>query len=196
MSKVWVKPVVLENDWVRLEPVRVDHAADLAQVANLDIFRYFVTLQPRSCDEKGMTDFIERSILLPKMLPFATIDKHSGRAVGMTSYLDIRSEHKGIEIGYTWIGPEFQKTKVNPAAKLLQLAHAFDILGANRVQLKTDSRNLQSQGAMEKMGAQKEGILRQHLVMPDGHLRDTVMYSILPNEWPEVKKKLLERLGS
>src|SRR4051812_10355215 len=121
MSDPWVQPVVLENEWVRLEPVAERHAEDLSRVATLDTFRHFVTLQPVSCDMEGMADFIRRSLLVPNMLPFATIEVSSGRAVGMTSYLDIRAAHLGLEIGYTWLAPEVRGTKVNPAAKLLQL---------------------------------------------------------------------------
>jgi RimJ/RimL family protein N-acetyltransferase len=109
--------------------------------------------------------------------------------------MDIRPKHMGLEIGTTWIGRAHQGTKVNPESKLLLLAHAFERLGCERVQLKTDGRNLQSQHAIEKLGAVKEGVLRKHMIMPDGFVRDTVMYSIVAAEWPDVKRGLEARLA-
>ena len=121
--------------------------------------------------------------------------RDTGQAVGVSSYTDVRPEHRGLEIGGTWIGRTYQRTAVNPECKYLMLRHAFENLGAVRVQLKTDSRNTQSQRAIEKLGAQKEGVLRKHIILPDGYVRDTVMYSITVEEWPEVRVGLEDRLG-
>ena len=113
----------------------------------------------------------------------------------MTSYLDIRPRDLGVEIGFTWIAASCQRTAVNPESKYLLLRHAFDDQKAQRVQLKTDLRNVQSQKALEKLGAVREGVLRKHMMRPDGHLRDTVMYSIIAEEWPQVCAGLEARLG-
>jgi ribosomal-protein-alanine N-acetyltransferase len=109
--------------------------------------------------------------------------------------LDIRPEHRGLEIGFTWIGKPYHGTQVNPECKYLLLRHAFDDQQAIRVQLKTDLRNLQSQRAIEKLGAVREGVLRKQMIRPDGYLRDTVMYSVTAEEWPGVRARLEERLG-
>jgi RimJ/RimL family protein N-acetyltransferase len=127
-------------------------------------------------------------------LPFAVIYLKSGRAVGATRYLNISSQHRHLEIGGTWYGVEYQGTAVNREAKYLLLQHAFEILGCVRVQLKTDARNQRSQRAIERLGATREGILRHDTITPEGYLRDSVYYSILDREWPEVKKNLEGRL--
>ena len=129
------------------------------------------------------------------MVPFAQVLIESGRAIGGTTYMDIQHANRGVEIGSTWIGRAHHGTRVNPEAKYLLLRHAFEEQGAIRVQLKTDSRNLQSQRAIEKLGAVKEGILRNHMIMPDGHYRHTVMYSLTDDEWPAAKARLEARLG-
>ena len=127
-------------------------------------------------------------------LPFAVIHLESGKAIGCTRYLEIHPEHRNLEIGGTWYGAPYQGTGVNTEAKYLLLHHAFEILGCIRVQLKTDLRNVRSQRAIERIGAQKEGILRDHMILPDGTIRSSVYYSILKTEWPDVKAMLEERL--
>jgi ribosomal-protein-alanine N-acetyltransferase len=121
--------------------------------------------------------------------------KETGKAAGTTSYLEIRPEHRGLEIGYTWIGKEYQGTHVNPENKYILLRHAFETLGAIRVQLKTDGRNNQSQRAMAKLGLKFEGILRNHVILPDGFYRASVMFSATIEEWPELKAQIEARLG-
>ena len=113
----------------------------------------------------------------------------------MTCYLDIRPQDRALEIGFTWIGKPYQRTPVNPECKYLLFRHAFDDQQAVRVQLKTDLRNVQSQRAIEKLGAVREGVLRKHMIRPDGYMRDTVMYSVTADEWPEVRARLEKRLG-
>jgi RimJ/RimL family protein N-acetyltransferase len=110
--------------------------------------------------------------------------------VGSTRYLDIRAKHRGLEIGGTWYDVAYQRTGVNTECKFLLLRHAFEVLQCARVQLKTDLRNERSQRAIERIGAMREGVLRNHVIMPDGYLRSTVMYSITHEEWPEVKSRL------
>jgi RimJ/RimL family protein N-acetyltransferase len=125
-------------------------------------------------------------------LPFAVIDLESERAIGMTRFLEIRPAHRSLEIGGTWYAPQFQRTAVNTECKYMLLKHAFEDQACIRVQFKTDSRNIRSQQALERIGATKEGILRNHLITPEGHFRDSVYYSILDSEWPTVKQ-MLER---
>lgn len=191
-----VMPVVLEGTEVRLEPVEKRHAADLAEAFEMEFFRYFPTIRPAAETEEAFIEFITAVQALPNTLGFAIIKLPENRAVGMTTYMDIRQGHRGLEVGMTWLAKAHQGTRVNPEAKLLLLTHAFEVLGCERVQLKTDARNLQSQRAIEKMGAKKEGVLRSHLVMPDGLMRDSVMYSVIKEEWPGVKEGLLARLAA
>ena len=129
-------------------------------------------------------------------LPFVAVHLASGRVAGATRYLNIMPTDRGLEIGGTWYGTDFQRTAVNTECKYLLLTHAFETLGAIRVQLKTDSRNERSQRAIERIGGVREGVLRNHMILPDGYFRHSVFYSILDSEWPNVKKKLEERLGS
>ena len=147
--------------------------------------------------ENSMLEWV-RDILarrdLENELPFAVIQLASGKVVGATRYMDIRPEHKGLEIGGTWYSVEFQRTKVNTESKYLLLKYAFESLGCIRVQLKTDLRNIRSQIAIERLGAVKEGILRKHMITPEGLIRDSVYYSILDSEWSCVKKRIEELL--
>jgi RimJ/RimL family protein N-acetyltransferase len=123
-------------------------------------------------------------------LPFAVVHKASGEVAGATRYLNMQPEHRGLEIGGTWYGLQFQRTVVNTESKYLLLTYAFERLGCIRVQFKTDLRNARSQKAIERLGAIREGVLRNHMVMPDGRYRDSVYYSILESEWPVVKQRL------
>ena len=127
-------------------------------------------------------------------LPFVVIHLASGRVAGATRYMNIMPKDRGLEIGGTWYGPEFQRTAVNTECKYLLFSHAFETLGAIRVQLKTDSRNERSQKAIERIGAKKEGILRNHMILQGGYFRHSVFYSVLDSEWPEVKKNLEEMM--
>ncbi len=128
-------------------------------------------------------------------LPFAIIDKRSGRIAGSTRFLNIAAEHRRLEIGFTFIGRFCQRSPVNTAAKLLILTHAFERLNCLRVELKTDSRNAQSRAAIARIGATEEGMLRSHMICADATHRDTVYFSILHAEWPPIKARLLARLG-
>jgi RimJ/RimL family protein N-acetyltransferase len=128
-------------------------------------------------------------------IPFAIIERASGKAIGSTRYMDIRRNDRGLEIGWTWIGTVFQRTAMNTECKYLLLRHAFEDLGAVRVQLKTDLRNARSQRAIERLGAVREGVLRKHMVQWDGFIRDTVYYSVIESEWPGVKRRLEGLLG-
>ena len=128
--------------------------------------------------------------------PFAQVDVASGRAVGVTTYRDVDERNRTLEVGGTWIGRPWWRTAINSEAKLLFLGHAFETLGANRVAIKTDIRNERSQAAIARLGAVREGVLRHQYVRRDGSLRDTVMYSIVPEEWPAVRSNLRARLAA
>lgn len=191
----WRRPVRLENDFVALEPLREEHAGELIAAAESpDTFRYFSRL-PDPFDEAGMRAFIVYLLGPAETLPFAVFDRAAQRYVGITTYYDIRPVHATIEIGWTWYAPSARRTPVNPSCKRLLLAHAFQTLGAHRVALRTDARNVASRGAMEKLGARFEGLIREHIVMPDAHRRTSAYYSILRPEWPPLRDGLDERLA-
>jgi N-acetyltransferase len=187
------EPVTLVGTVARLEPLGHDHAEPLL-TAGRDpaIWRYLPTPQPRSLDDaSSWIDDALAEQAAGRQLPFAIVHLESGRAVGSTRYLEIRPPHKGLEIGWTWLDSAVQRTGVNTECKLLLLRHAFEDLGALRVQLKTDSRNIQSQRAIERIGAFREGVLRAHMIMWDGVVRDSVYYSIVSSEWPAIRERLL-----
>ena len=179
---------------MRLEPLAEAHRDDLLEAAAQDpvTFRYMGADLSVGADA---WDAYLADALRPEFVAWATVDAATGRAVGSTRFGDIAPEHGRVEIGWTWIAPSHQRSATNTEAKLLQLTYAFEELGATRVALKTDGRNLRSQSAIERLGAQREGALRRHMRMPDGFIRDTVYFSILDDEWPEVKARLEERLS-
>jgi RimJ/RimL family protein N-acetyltransferase len=176
----------------RLEPLALAHAGELLAAAQDDeIWRYLPIARPRTLAElEHMIAEAHAAEARGEQQAFAIVERARGRAIGSTRYLDLRLAHRGLEIGWTWITPAFQRTAINSECKLLLLAHAFETLGCLRVQLKTDLRNLRSQAAIERLGARKEGVLRKHFVLWDGYVRDSVMYSITDAEWPEVKRRL------
>ncbi len=189
-----VKPVVLEGRTVRVEPLTIAHSDGLWRVAEPAIFA--ITPGPMGeWNRENWDAFMRKTLAMEGRLPFAIVLRESGQPVGSTSYFDIRPAHRGLEIGYTWLAPAYQGTHINPENKYLLLRHAFETLGAVRVQLKTDKRNLRSQHAIAKLGAKLEGTLRKHTILEDGYIRDTVMFSITDDEWREVKVGLEARLG-
>ncbi len=185
-------PVTLDGTLVRLEPLAARHASDLFAVgADDSIWQYMP--RPKLASEADALQMIEaaqKRAAEGTQLPFAIVERTSGRAVGSTRYLDIRRQDRGIEIGWTWLGTAFQRTPLNTECKYLLLGHAFKSLGAIRVQLKTDLRNQRSQRAIERLGAVREGVLRQHMILWNGVVRDTVYYSILDSEWPAIRRRL------
>jgi RimJ/RimL family protein N-acetyltransferase len=193
---------VLRGCLVRLEPLSVRHAEDLAISAEEDRSSYGLTRVPRA-PEVGefLAAHFERA-RSGKMVPFAQIRQADGRAVGCTTYWDPRfwpgrSELSAIEIGWTWLAASAQRTGINAEAKLLLFTHAFETLGVARVDLKTDARNEQSRRAIERLGAHFEGVLRHwspsHVPGEDGLLRDSAMFSVIAAEWPSVKAALRRR---
>lgn len=185
-------PVTLTGLVVLLEPLDEAHVPDLAAVGlDPDIWRYM--LYGDVDDAEKMLGFVRDLLARQRRgtdLPFAVVVRSTGRAIGCTRYLDIRPHDRGLEIGGTWYGPAHQRTTVNTECKYLLLRHAFEDLGCIRVQFKTDLRNKRSQRAIERLGAIQEGILRNHMVTPDGSIRHSVYYSIIDSEWPTVKARL------
>ncbi len=190
-------PVVLYGEHVRIEPLDPKHAPDLLEGSNDDdIWRFMPVRRP--ADLAAMNDVIDRAwkaAAVGDEIPFAIIDDKTDRAVGSTRFLDIRRIDRAVEIGWTWLGTQAQRTAINTEAKFLLLRHLFEDLGAMRVQLKTDGRNTRSQLAIERLGAVKEGTLRRTRLTWDSIYRDTVYYSVIEPEWPAVKQRLLGRLG-
>ena len=189
-----VEPVFLEGRTVRLEPLSPDHAPGLWPHAGPEVFRWLADV-PRDDSYEAFREWIGVILRKPASLPFAMILVATGEPVGVSGYLEIRPDHRGIEIGRTWIGKAWQGSRANPESKLLLFRHAFETLGAIRVQLKTDLRNLRSQRAIEKLGAVREGVLRRYQIRSNGEVRDTVMYSVLAAEWPDVKARIEARLA-
>ena len=192
MAQIEVKSVVLEGEYVRLEPMTEENIPALAEIGvGYDFWDFMVYGDMKTEDD--MRGWVME--ILPRAergtdLPFVVTHLESGRIAGATRYLNIMPNDRGLEIGGTWYGLDFQRTAVNTECKYLLLQHAFEALGCIRVQLKTDSRNERSQKAIERIGAKKEGVLRNHMVLPDGHIRHSVYYSILDSEWEGVKKRL------
>lgn len=196
MSK-WIKRVTLQGRHVRLESLGEKHIAGLAEIGKgQDFWKYMLygEMKAETDFRRFVTDLLAREEKGTD-LPFAVIHLASGRIAGSTRYLNIDPPNRGLEVGGTWYGLDFQRTVVNTECKYLLLTHAFETLKAIRVQIKTDSLNVRSQQAIERIGAVKEGVLRNHMILSDGRIRDSVFYSILDNEWAGVKKKLEEMLG-
>ena len=186
--------VTLAGRFVRLEPISETHRDDLLAAAAEDPVTFRYMSSDLSVGVDAWPAYLADA-LRPEYVAWATVDAASGRAIGSSRFGDIAPEHGRVEIGWTWVAPSHQRTAANTEAKLLQLGYAFDELGATRVALKTDGRNLRSQAAIERLGGQREGVLRRHIRLPDGFIRDTVYYSILAEEWPAVKARLEERLA-
>ncbi len=187
-----IQPVILTGRWARLEPLAESHIPDLAACClDESIWRYMPYGWIRT--EEQLASLI-RDVIARRDTGtdcgFAVISQETGRAIGCSRYFDIQPQHRALEIGGTWYAPGFQRTGVNTECKFLLLRHAFESLSCQRVQFKTDLRNERSQKALERIGAVKEGVLRHNMVMPDGYLRSSVVYSILADEWPGVKSHL------
>ncbi|MEK5330335.1 GNAT family N-acetyltransferase [Lysinibacillus sp. FSL W8-0992] len=186
----------LENEVVLLRPlVKEDVQGLLTAGSYPEIWSYLSTTIE---DETGVHNFVEKALsskMQMEEFPFVIVDKRSGQIIGSTRYMDIDSKHKRLEIGNTWITPAFWQTAVNTNCKYLLLSYCFEVIGLQRVQIKTDHENTRSQKAIERIGATKEGVLRNHMLRKDGSTRHTVMYSITIEEWPEVKARIEQLLG-
>ena len=184
----------LEGERLILTPTVVTDAEALRGTVDERTFFGFLSLQPHGLDPTSFAAFV-RDLVRPPSRAYTMRLRDSGEAVGSSSFYDLRPEHRGLEVGMTWITEPWRGSFVNPEAKLLMLRHAFETLGCLRVQLKCDSRNERSAAAMRKLGAQYEGRLRKHGVLPDGYVRDTLMFSVTDTEWPGVRAGLEGRLA-
>jgi RimJ/RimL family protein N-acetyltransferase len=194
-NEMKVEPVVLEGAYVRLEPLSMGHHAGLCGVGLDEVLWRWIPVSVATPVE--MAAYIKKALTEQASgvsLPFALIEKASGRVVGSTRYGNIDRLHHRVEIGWTWVACDSQRTAVNTEAKYLLLRHAFETLGCIRVELKTDSLNTQSRRAILRIGAREEGIFRNHMITASGRIRHTVYFSIVDSEWPDVKTRLQRRL--
>jgi N-acetyltransferase len=195
MSEMAIWPVILEGRYVRLEPLTADHTAGLAEIGlDEDLWRWIPT-PVRTLQE--MSAYVQTALgerANSSALPFVLIDKVSGRVIGSTRYGNIDRVHHRVEIGWTWVAQQWQRSAINTEAKYLLLRHAFETLRCIRVELKTDSLNERSRAAILRIGAREEGTFRNHMITASGRIRHTVYFSILDSEWPDVKTRLESKL--
>src|SRR5262245_31593483 len=195
-TMAWLEPVTLRSARVTLEPLDHRHCRDLIEaVKDGELWTLWYTFVPRP---DQMSAEIDRRLALQaegSMLPFAVIDNATGKAVGMTTYMQADEANRRLEIGFTWYRKSVQRSNLNTQCKLLLLTHAFEALNCVAVEFRTHAFNQQSRKAIERLGAKLDGILRNHRIMPNGTLRDTVVYSIIMSEWPTVKGHLTWDLG-
>jgi RimJ/RimL family protein N-acetyltransferase len=184
-------PITLKGAHVKLEPLSESHHEALCKIGLDPELWKWIPLQVLTPEQ--MTGYIRAALADQEKgisLPFATIDRTTQTVVGSTRFMSIDLQNKRLEIGATWIAKPWQRTAINTEAKYLMMRHAFEILGCNRVEWKTDALNTQSRNAILRLGATEEGIFRQHIVTWSGRLRDSVYFSVIASEWPEVKKNL------
>jgi RimJ/RimL family protein N-acetyltransferase len=190
-----IAPVILEGRNVRLEPLNLEHTAGLTEVGLDDDLWQWIPVPVRTPEDMGayvQTALAEHAA--GSALPFALIEKSTGRVIGSTRYGNIDRLHHRVEIGWTWIARPWQRTAINTEAKYLLLRHAFETLQCMRVELKTDSLNDRSRTAILRIGAREEGTFRNHMITSSGRIRHTVYFSITDSEWPEIKARLEARL--
>ena len=190
-TEMTVFPVTLEGRNVRLEPLALSHLTGLAEVGLDEELWRWIPVPARTRED--MAAYIETALEEKERgasLPFALVEKATGRPIGSTRYGNIDRTHHRVEIGWTWVARKWQRTAVNTEAKYLLLRHAFETLGCIRVELKTDSLNERSRAAILRIGAREEGIFRNHMITAGGRIRHSVYYSIIDSEWPGVKAKL------
>ncbi len=191
----FVETVTLPGQHATLEPLSPAHEDDIKlAVADGELWELWFTTVPRP---EGVRDYIEQLLLQRERgeaFAFAVRDNQSGKIVGGTRYLHIDGANRRLEIGGTWYAQRMQRTAINTECKLLLLAHAFETLRCIAVEFRTDWFNKRSQAAIERLGAKRDGVLRNHMIMPDGRIRDTVVYSLIQNEWAGVKKNLQHKL--
>lgn len=190
-SPLVVQPVTLNGEHVTLRPLTLSDAPPLTEIGlDEDTWKW---LPNRVTNAAEMLAYVQQALTQQEQdtaLPFVVIDRASGQVIGTTRYGNIDKVHRRVEIGWTWIAPEFRRTSVNTEAKFLLLSHAFETLGCNRVEFKTDALNERSRQAILRLGAKQEGIFRSHIITWTGRIRDTVYFSIIAAEWPEVRSRL------
>ena len=186
-------PLVLENARARLRPLELADFEELKTVAaDPEIWRYTLAPAYTAPDLRAYLEAALASRAQGQRYPFAIIDRATGALAGSTSYYNISPDEQRLSIGYTWLGPDFQRTGLNRACKHLLLSHAFGLLGCERVELETDARNLKSRTAMARLGATEEGILRSHRRTQGDQRRDTVIFSVLRAEWPALRESVFQ----
>ena len=184
-------PVTLSGKSVTLEPLQTSHLLEIQAAArDGELWKLFFTTVPSPETTQKWLDIALDMQEQQKALPFVVRDHRSGNIVGSTRFCNIEHQHQRVEIGYTWYAASLQRSPINTESKLLLLSHAFEIWNCIAVEFRTDWFNKRSQAAIERLGAKRDGILRNHTILPDGRIRDTVVYSILQNEWPGVKQNL------
>jgi RimJ/RimL family protein N-acetyltransferase len=192
-----IEPVVLEGKHVRLEPLSLGHLDALCEVGgDAEIWRWNPYIQTGS--REGIRAFVEYALgeqAAGTGLPFVTIERATGRAIGSTRFMSIERPHRRVEIGGTWLGLAWQRTAANTEAKYLMFRHAFETWGCIRVELKTDSLNDRSRNAILRVGAKEEGTFRNHMVTSTGRIRHSIYFSVIDSEWLEVKARLEEMLS-
>lgn len=191
-----VEPVVLEGEHVRLEPLSLAHLQGLCDIGIVEELWRWIPVPVATPEQmKAYIDLALTERANGMSMPFAQIERASGRVIGSTRYMNIEKAHRRLEIGSTWIAPAWQRSAINTEAKYLLLRHAFEDLGCMRVELKTDSLNEKSRAAILRIGAKQEGIFRNHMITSTGRVRHTVYFSVIDSEWPGVKAELERRLG-
>ncbi|MBY0121508.1 GNAT family N-acetyltransferase [Bacillus sp. S/N-304-OC-R1] len=191
-----MKNIKLENNVICIRVMEESDTEELIKATQDQQIWKHMTKHIKS--EKDAIQYIQQALLLKDQgieIPFVMIDQQSNKIIGSTRFLDIHLEHKCLEIGSTWLVPSYWRTPANTNCKFLLLRYCFETMGLHRVQLKTDHENFRSQKAIERIGAKKEGILRNHMIRPDGTIRHTVMYSITNEGWPKVKAHLQQLMG-
>ncbi|MGI8554961.1 MAG: GNAT family N-acetyltransferase [Pyrinomonadaceae bacterium] len=190
-----IELVILEGEFIRLEPLRIEHLENFWKVgADETLWRWTANVVENKNDLRRYVETALDEQRRGVSLPFVTIEKAENKIVGSTRFGNIDAKNRRAEIGWTWINPKWQRTRVNTEAKFLMLTHAFETWNCIRVELKTDALNEKSRNAILRLGAKEEGIFRQHLITETGRIRDTVYFSILDSEWKNVKENLDKKL--
>jgi RimJ/RimL family protein N-acetyltransferase len=192
-----IRKIKLAGKFVKLDPLESRDIDELCQIGLAkEIWRWYPFEMKSRRDMESYVEDALRNRKLKTELPFVIIDRSLDNIVGSTRFMNIDTGNKRAEIGSTWLNPKWQRTYINTETKLLMLTHAFEIWKCIRVELKTDALNQQSRRAILRIGASEEGVLRQHMITKSGRFRDTVYYSIINSEWPEIKAGLKKKLGS
>jgi N-acetyltransferase len=190
-----IRPLTLEGRLVRLEPFAPGHLQPLLEAAaDPGIWTWYIQRMETERDRELYLRSLLEQAAQGSIHPFVTIERSTGRVAGSTSFMNIDSGHRRVEIGSTWLHPDFQRSGLNREAKLLQLTHLFEALGASRVEFKTDSRNERSRAALRRIGATEEGVLRNHMLAWNGRIRHSAYFSVIREEWPHVKAALERRI--